>query len=87
MKISQSVFYWLALLIGIPGLLLVAVHGKGLLLPSLPIALIILFPVILGFAEARYFRTIEPALYIGIVYAAIIAVERLKKINIIGKSY
>lgn len=67
-KLSQSLIYWIGLVVGIPGLVLISFRRKGILFGALPWILIILFPVSLGFAEARYFRTIEPILYLGVVY-------------------
>lgn len=67
-KLSESLLYWLGLIVGVPGLALISFRKKGILFGALPWILIILFPLALGFAEARYFRTVEPVLYLGAVY-------------------
>jgi hypothetical protein len=67
-KVSESLIYLVGIFVGIPGLALMSFRRKGVLFGMLPWILIILFPVALGFAEARYIRTVEPVLYLGVVY-------------------
>jgi len=68
LKLSQSGIYWISLLFGIPGVFLLGIRIKNIFFPFLPVFIIIFFPVVLHAAEARYFRTVEPILYLGVAY-------------------
>ena len=68
LKIIQSLFYWVSLIVGIPGTILIAQRSKNYILPFIALGIIILFPFVLHFAEARYYRTVEPLLYLAFVY-------------------
>lgn len=76
-KVVESLVYVLGVFVGIPGLALMSWRRKGVLFGVLPWILIILFPVVLGFAEARYIRTVEPVFYLGVVYVGLLVVEKV----------
>ena len=77
-KAAQSFSYWLCLLIGLPGILILAYQKREIILPFIPIMLIILFPIVLKTTEARYFRTVEPILLIGVGYVIHLMINRVK---------
>jgi Dolichyl-phosphate-mannose-protein mannosyltransferase len=78
-KILQSGIYWLALLVGLPALFHMAFKSRYFVLPFLPCLIIILFPIVFRTGESRYFRTVEPMLYLGIAYATQKMFERLNQ--------
>jgi hypothetical protein len=79
LKAVQSLCYWLCLLVGVPGIILLGYHKRNLILPFIPLILIIVFPIVLKTAEARYFRTVEPVLLIGIGYVVQLIMARIMK--------
>ena len=68
LKLFQSGIYWLAILLGIPGIIALGIIHRQWTLLAIPLLLIILFPVIFRGTEWRYFRTTEPILYLGVLY-------------------
>ncbi|SKC43784.1 hypothetical protein [Ohtaekwangia koreensis] len=80
-KLSQSLLYWMSLIIGIPGIILLSARNKNYLFAFTPISLIILFPIIFHFTEARYFRTVEPVLYTGASYLLLEVYKRFFKVT------
>ncbi|WP_333820017.1 hypothetical protein, partial [Ohtaekwangia sp.] len=67
-KVSQTVLYWISLLAGLPGIILLSIRTRNSVLAFIPLSLILLFPFIFHVGEARYFRTAEPLLYLGALY-------------------
>jgi hypothetical protein len=78
-KLAESFCYWLGLIVGLPGIFILGFQKKNFILPFLPVMLIILFPIVLRANEARYFRTLEPILFLGIGYIAYLILERILK--------
>jgi hypothetical protein len=68
-KILQSLFYWLALILGTFGLLLLSFRNRQYLLLLLPVLyLVIVFPLVLGSAEWRYLLPFFYLHCIGVFY-------------------
>lgn len=76
-KLTQSALYWGALLSGIIGLILLGKNLKDIVVPSIPVFIIIFFAIIFRAVEARYFRTVEPLLYVGMIYLLLQVKNRL----------
>lgn len=73
LKGSQSLIYWLSLLVGVPGLFILSTKQKDYTLLFLGCFILVLFPIGLKAIEWRYLRTIEPLLCIG----TMVAVDRI----------
>jgi hypothetical protein len=78
-KGAQSISYWLCLLVGLPGVLILGYQKRDLILPFVPLFLILLFPIVLKTTETRYFRTVEPILFIGVAFLIQMAISRVTK--------
>lgn len=69
LKLSQSFLYYLCLLIGFTGtIMLLRKNPKSFIIFLIPIYLIILFPLFLRLTEFRYFHPAYPFLLIGVIY-------------------
>jgi hypothetical protein len=82
-KITQSMLYWLSLFVGLPFLCVLSWKRKFLSPAILPISIIMIFPIVLKATEWRYFRTVEPVLYIGLCYGFSLVFNAVK--NRLGK--
>jgi hypothetical protein len=81
-KICESMIYWISLIIGLPGLIWLGFEKKNIILPYLPLFLIFLFPILYKTTEWRYFRTIEPVLYLGVVFVILKVFSLRKKFSL-----
>lgn len=69
LKIVQSVLYYTTLSLGSVGLIALVVKGRNnFIFLSIPLLLILIFPITLRLTEWRYFTTAYPVLIIGLVY-------------------
>ncbi|MFM7053475.1 MAG: glycosyltransferase family 39 protein [Bacteroidota bacterium] len=68
-KVLQSVLYYLALILGMAGLLLLfRKNGNSFLLILIPSYLVLFFPIFMARSETRYFHLAIPVLLIGLTY-------------------
>lgn len=68
-KILQTLMYYLALIVGFTGtFLMLRKYRASFIIFSIPVYLIIFFPVILQATEFRYFHPAYPFLLIGLTY-------------------
>jgi hypothetical protein len=69
LKISQSILYYMALFLGFFGIILLFRNNpKTFIIVSIPIYLILLFPVFLARTEFRYFHLAYPFLLVGLTF-------------------
>lgn len=68
-KLFQSMMYYLSLLIGFTGtVMMLRKNPTSFIIFSIPLYLIILFPLVLRATEFRYFHPAYPFLLIGLIY-------------------
>lgn len=83
-KLSQSLMYYLCLIFGFAGIgIMLFVKPKSFIIFSIPVYLILFFPLILKRTEFRYFAPSYPFLLIGLTYIIItLRSAYLNQINI-----
>ncbi|MDD5570132.1 MAG: hypothetical protein PHD97_03145 [Bacteroidales bacterium] len=86
-KLFQSLLYYIALLFGIAGLIMLTIKKRKYFIFLLtPLFLIVLYPIIFRYCEARYFMPFYPFAAMGAVYFMIFLIRKIKYFNsFIGK--
>ncbi|MFA6922796.1 MAG: hypothetical protein WC223_00945 [Bacteroidales bacterium] len=81
-KFVQSLLYYIALLFGITGLVMLTIKKrKYFIFLSIPLFLIIIYPVIFRYCEARYFMPFYPFAAMGVVYFIMFFLRKIKFFN------
>ena len=78
-KIIQSLLYYIALIIGLLGLLLLSFKNKtNLVLIAIPIYLIAVYPILFRYTESRYFMPFYYFAIVGCIYIVKYVFEKVK---------
>lgn len=79
-KVLQSALYYLTLIFGSTGLIVLAFRSNEYIYLFIPIFLIVFFPITLRAVEWRYFNASYPVLVLGLVYLIhLLFSEKIKK--------